>query len=93
MNLREDIHPITHLKQQTARLLAEVGKTRRPIVITQSGKATAVVMDIQSYERNRKALLLLKLLQMSEAEIRQRKVKSQEEVFRGIEELFSSGRQ
>ena len=93
MDIREDIRSITYMKQQAARLIADVSKRRRPVVITQSGEAKAVVVDVQSYERNRRALLLLKLIQMSEGEIRKGKTQSQDELFRDVESLLSAGKQ
>ncbi|MFB3102970.1 MAG: type II toxin-antitoxin system prevent-host-death family antitoxin, partial [Alphaproteobacteria bacterium] len=41
----------------------------QPIIITQNGKATAVLMDVESFERQREALLLLRYLAVGEDEI------------------------
>ena len=62
MKLSEDIKPITYLKTRAAELINTISTRRSPVVITQNGEAKAVVQDIRSYERDRSALLMLKLL-------------------------------
>jgi prevent-host-death family protein len=47
MRLREEIKPITALKTGAARLLRAVGKTRRPVVIAQSGEPKGVLVDFE----------------------------------------------
>ena len=62
MDTAKDIEPITVLKRETAELIARARDRQSPIVITQNGRPTAVLQDVASYERQRQALLLLKLL-------------------------------
>ena len=62
MDASKDIEPITTLKRDAAELIARAKERQSPIVITQNGKPTAVLQDVQSYERQRQALLLLKLV-------------------------------
>lgn len=81
MALKEDIKPITYLKNHTADLVAEVEQHQRPVVITQNGTAKVVVLDIASYDRWRKATALLKLIAHSEAALRGGQVVSQDEAF------------
>jgi prevent-host-death family protein len=69
MNLQEDIRSITDLKIHPAAILSSVRKHRRPTIITQNGRAQVVIQDIASYEATRKALLLLKMLSQSEADV------------------------
>ena len=45
-------------------------RTRRPVVITQNGKPTAVVQDVESFDRQREALLLLLALAQGEQDRR-----------------------
>ncbi|RLB51982.1 MAG: type II toxin-antitoxin system Phd/YefM family antitoxin [Deltaproteobacteria bacterium] len=66
MDSSKDIEPVTTLKRDAATLIERARKRSSPIVITQNGKATAVLQDIESYERQRRALLLLKLLARGE---------------------------
>ena len=56
------------LKRDAAALIERARERASPIVITQNGRATAVLQDVESFERQRKALLLLKLLAQGEAD-------------------------
>jgi prevent-host-death family protein len=64
-----NIRPITELKRDAAGLVEKATEERSPIVITQNGRATAVLVDIDSYEHDRRAFALLQLAMQSEAEI------------------------
>jgi prevent-host-death family protein len=66
----QNIAPITELKRDAAGLIERATEERTPIVITQNGRATAVLIDVRSYEEERNAFAMLKLLVQSEREIR-----------------------
>ena len=56
------IVPVSDLRQDAARVLRDAKKSNKPLVITQRGRATAVLMSLDAYERaeaERKILLLL----------------------------------
>lgn len=71
MNLKEAIEPVTVLKTKSAELIRKAHESGQPIVITQNGKATAVLQDVTSYQRQREALLLLKFLARGDRDARQ----------------------
>jgi prevent-host-death family protein len=85
MNITSDIKSVTYLKSRAADLLNQINETHRPIIITQNGDARAVLQDPISYENMRNAIGILKLISQGEADIRNGKVKSQEDVFNDIE--------
>ena len=62
MNYADDIEPVTTLKTRSAELIRRARQTGQPVVITQNGKATAVLQDVESFQRQRETLLLLKAL-------------------------------
>lgn len=68
MRLR-DIAPITELKRDAAGLIERAHERGAPIVITQNGRATAVLQDAESFESERRAFALLKLALQGDAEI------------------------
>ncbi len=70
MATKNDIRPITQLKNNTADLVREVSEEGRPITITQNGVARVVLMDVDTYDRWRAAMALLKLLAHGEADVR-----------------------
>jgi prevent-host-death family protein len=89
MRLREEIQPVTALKTGAARLLRSVHETRRPLVITQSGKPKGVLLDFETYEELRDATLLLKLIMQGEADVRARRTVTQQEVFKTVRTRLS----
>jgi prevent-host-death family protein len=85
MNITSDIKPVTYLKSKAADLLKQINETHRPVIITQNGEPRAVLQDPESYENMRYAIGLLKLISQGESDLRNGRVKTQEEVFKGIE--------
>jgi prevent-host-death family protein len=85
MNITSDIKPITYLKNRAAEVLQQINETHRPVIITQNGEPRAVLQDPESYENMRNAIGILKLISQGEEDIKQGKVKSQENVFSDIE--------
>ena len=85
MNISKDIKPVTYLKAKAADLLKQINETRRPVIITQNGEPKAVLQDPKSYENMRNAMGILKLIGQGEEDIRNGRVKSQEDVFKDLE--------
>ena len=82
MSQRADVKPITYLKNRTAQLLREVNESGRAVTITQNGEARAVLMDVDTYDRWRSAMALLKLLAQGEADVEVGQTVKQSDVFR-----------
>lgn len=57
---RIDIEPISSLKR-AAELVDRVRTSRRPLYVTQNGRAAVVIQDVESFEEREEALALLKL--------------------------------
>jgi prevent-host-death family protein len=85
MNITTDIKSVTYLKSKAADLLNQINKTHRPVIITQNGEPRAVLQDPKSYENMRNAIGILKLVSQGESDIKDGKVRSQEDVFKDIE--------
>ena len=88
MKLAEDIKSITYVKTHPAELIREVNTNRRPIVITQKGAARAVLLDIDSYEKQRDTLFMLKLVAQGEQDIKKGHLVEQEEFFESMDKRF-----
>jgi prevent-host-death family protein len=88
MNISKDIKPITYLKSKAPDLLKQINETHRPVVITQNGEPRAVLQDPVSYENMRNAIGMLKLISQGEQDLKDGKVKPQEEVFAHIEKFL-----
>lgn len=85
MNLAQGITPVTSLKRNSAALIRKARETGQPVIITQNGRATAVLQDVETFERQRKALLLLRLAAQGDQDYRQGKVVSDVEAERRFE--------
>ncbi len=86
MNISRDIKPVSYLKAKAADLLKQVNETRRPVIITQNGEPRAVLQDPESYEKMRNAIGLLKILAISEEEIKTGDVIPNDAVFKKAHE-------
>ena len=82
MGQRADVKPITYLKNRTADLLREVSEGGHAVTITQNGVAKAVLMDVDTYDRWRSAMALLKLLAQGETDVGAGRTVKQSDVFR-----------
>ena len=63
------IIPVTDLRQDAAAVLERVGKSREPFVITQRGRAAAVLLSTDAYQRAESEREILMLLAHGEKEI------------------------
>jgi prevent-host-death family protein len=64
------IIPITDLRLGAAAALKHVKVSRQPVVITQRGRAAAVLVSMEAFERSEHERQLLHLLARGEQEIR-----------------------
>ena len=88
MNITNDIKSISYLKSRAADLLSQINETRRPVIITQNGAPRAILQDPESYENMRNTIGLLKLISQGESDVRNGRVKPQDELFKDIEKLL-----
>ena len=64
-----DIIPVTDLRQDAAAVLKKLQGSVDPLVITQRGRAIAVIQSIDAYEKAEHDRELLELLAIGEKEI------------------------
>jgi prevent-host-death family protein len=64
-----NIIPVSDLRQDAARVLKQLREKREPLIITQRGRAAAVMIDVDAYERFEHEKELLRLLAKGEREI------------------------
>ena len=64
-----DMLPVTDLRQDAAAALKRLRGSRKPLVITQRGRAAAVMLSIEAYERAEHETRLLKALARGDREI------------------------
>ena len=69
MSRLSNIIPVSDLRQSAAKLLKQLKKSNEPLIITQRGRATAVMLGVDAYEKFENEKELLRLLAMGEREI------------------------
>ncbi len=69
MGKLSNIVPISDLRQDASNLLKKLSKSKYPLIITQRGRATAVMMGVDAYEESEHEKELLHLLAKGEKEI------------------------
>jgi prevent-host-death family protein len=87
-----EIVPVTDLRQDTAGVLKRLKKSRDPLVITQRGRATAILMSLDAYERSRQEREILRLIARGENEIALGKGYSLDSVLKEADEILEGGR-
>jgi prevent-host-death family protein len=85
MRLSEDIKPISYVKANTGKVLEQVN-TSGPMVITQNGEASAVLMGVKDYDKMQESLALLKVLSMGNKSIEEGRGIPAETAFRRLRE-------
>jgi prevent-host-death family protein len=69
MSKLSNIIPVSDLRQDTAKLLKQLRKSKDPLIITQRGRATAVIIGLDAYEKSEHEKELLRLLAKGDREI------------------------
>ena len=64
-----NIIPITDLRQDATSIVKRVIASREPLVITQRGRAAAVLVSMEAYKHSQHELEILRLLARGEKEI------------------------
>ena len=64
-----EIIPVTDLRQDAAAILKRVQSSHQPLVITQRGRAAAIMLSVEAYEHLAHTQQLLRLLARGEQEI------------------------
>ena len=64
-----NIIPVSDLRQDAAKVLKQLRSNKEPLIITQRGRATAVLIDVEAYEKSEHEKELLRLLAKGDREI------------------------
>ena len=87
LKVSEDVVPITDLRQNSAKILGRVRRTRRPVLVTQRGRPAAILESVEEYERRLERLELLEKVDRGMEEIRKGRVVPNSEVMRRLKEV------
>jgi antitoxin YefM len=80
IELDKDVKPISEFRANATKLIEQVNKTKRPLVITQHGKSSAVLLDVKEYEALLDRIELLTDLAEAEEDIKNKRVYSNDKI-------------
>ena len=89
MRPSQDIKPISYVKANSANVLEQVNSSG-PMIITQNGEASAVLMGVKDYENLQSSLALLKILALGRKSTEEGRSASAREVFARLASLGRS---
>lgn len=69
MSKLSNIIPVSDLRQDAAKLLKKLNKDNEPLIITQRGRAAAVLIGVEAYEKFEYEKELLRLLAKGDREV------------------------
>jgi len=69
MGKLSNIIPVSDLRKDAAKFLKQLQNNKEPLIITQRGRATAVIIGVDAYEKSEQEKELLRLLAKGDREI------------------------
>jgi antitoxin YefM len=69
INLSQDIKSLSDFRANAASYVQNIKRTKRPMVITQNGKSSAVIMDVNEYEALLEKIELLQDIQIARQQL------------------------
>jgi prevent-host-death family protein len=84
-----EIIPVTDLRQDAAAVLKRLQTSQEPLVITQRGRAAAIMLSVDAYERGERERQLLRRLVRGEQEITAGVGHDLDEVLAGADALLA----
>lgn len=87
--MSDSIISLSDFKSDASQWLKRLQEESDAVVLTQNGRASAVVQSYDTFQRQQQALLMLKLLAQGEADIAAGRLIPQEQVFAKLRERFA----
>lgn len=88
--LDQDIQPLSEFRSKVAYYFDRVKKNKRPLIITQNGKSSAVLLDVSEYQTMLDKLELLNDIQTAEKQIDLGKTISHNDVKKKFSKKFKT---
>lgn len=90
IQLDKDIRSLSDFRANAASYIERVKTKRRPLVLTQHGKSSAVLIDVEDYQKLLDKIQLLEELATARKELDNGDGLSQEEFFNELRAKYSS---
>ena len=84
IDLENDIKPLSEFRANSAKFVKQIKRTKRPLILTQHGKSTAVLLDVSAYQALIEKIELLQEIHIGEKQIFEGKYLTNEQVKRRV---------
>jgi len=81
MKLAGQIKSVSTFKAKAAEMIDDITETGNPVILTVNGEAKVIVQDVRSYEETQETLAFMRMLAMSEEDVRKGRVVPVKEAF------------
>ncbi len=88
INFENDIKPLSEFRANAASFVKQVKDTKRPLILTQHGKSSAVLVDVAEYQSIIEKLELLQEVQLAESQIAEGKFLTKKQVQRRLADRY-----
>ncbi len=85
----KDIQPLSAFRANAASIISKIKQDRRPVVITQHGKGSAVLLDVSDYEEMIDTIELLQEVNQARQELDQGKGVPHDKAMKSIRERLN----
>jgi len=89
INLEQDIKPLTEFRANVAAFVQKVRKSKRPMVITQHGRSSAVLLGVEEYESLIEKIEILQDIHLAEKQFSEGESINHEDVKNTISKITS----
>lgn len=89
IQLDEDIRSLSDFRANAAAFIERVKSKRRPLILTQHGKSSAVLIDVEDYQKMLNKIQLLEELSSARKELDDGEGISNEELFNELRSQFT----
>lgn len=91
VQLDKDIQPLSEFRANAAAMIEKLKKEHRPLVITQHGKSSAVLLNVSDYEKMVDTIELLQEISHSRQELENDKGIPHENVIGSLKKKLGKG--
>ena len=88
IDLKKEIKPLSQFRTDPASVLRQVRENRRPVVITERGNPSAVLVSVEEYEKQQAKLELLEAIFEGEKDFQEGRFESLDQIFKETRRWF-----
>lgn len=89
LHLQEDIKPLSLFRTDPASVIRQLKEKHRPLVITERGKPSAILVEVEDFERQREKMELMEAVLEGEKDFQEGDVKTLDQIFRQTRAWFA----